>query len=93
MSEDKKVIELTEKEKQDVLVYQNAINQELYTLGNIRRQFRTSEGQLLERLAKVENEFMGKLKFIFQGKELEEDMEGWVFDPQELKFRKMVEDK
>jgi len=90
---DKKVVELTEKEKQDVLVYQNAINQEIYNLGTIRRQFRANEIQLLERLNQIETEFMNKLKFIFQNKDTGEEMEGWVFDPSEFRFIKMVENK
>lgn len=86
---DKKVIELTEKEKQDVVVYQNAINQELYNLGTIRRQYKISEIQVLEKINQVESELMNKLKFMFQDKETGEEMEGWVFDPSEFKFIKM----
>lgn len=88
-----KVVELTEKEKQDVLIYQNAINHELYNLGNVRKQFVKKEEQLLEKLEQIEIEFMNKLKFIFQNKELGEKMEGWVFDPSGLKFIKTTENK
>ena len=79
MSEDKKTIDLTDKEKQDIIFFQNAINQELHTLGGIRRQFRITEVQILGRIDEVEKKLMNKLEFILQDKE--EDAKDWAFDP------------
>ena len=87
MEEKVDVIEITEKEKKELLIYKDAITQELSGLGSLRRQVATLEKGILEKIEKLEEEQMMQLKFIFTSK-TSEKIDNWVFDPTTFVFRK-----
>lgn len=86
--EEKDTIELTEKEIQDLLQRQNKINQHNIALGVLRRQYLNTETDLIEKIAQIENDYFGLLKFIFQTK-TSDNMSDWKFDSLAFVFKKV----
>lgn len=85
--EEKDIIELTEKEAQDVLTREGRIEQYNSALGVLRRQYLNAENELLEKIQQAETEYVSFLKFVFQNKNIG-DMSTWRFDSVDFVFKK-----
>jgi phage host-nuclease inhibitor protein Gam len=87
MTEEKvqETMSLNEKEKKELNFYKDAITQELASLGGLRRQVLDLEKKSVEKLAKMDEEYMMHLKFIFNNKSTD-NIDNWVFDPTNLAF-------
>lgn len=85
--EENEVIELTDREIQDLFQRQNKINQLNIALSMLRRQYLDAEAELLEKINQSESDYSHLIKFIFQSK-TSEKMEDWKFDSSTFTFKK-----
>ena len=82
-------IELTNEEKEIIRTYQDNISGMKSAFGTLRQRYVASEQKAIESITKAESDYISYITTLSQSKNMNVDSEKWVFDPEELVFRKM----
>lgn len=93
MEEERKVIELTEEEKENMRAILTLIEKQKAALGVLRRQYLNSESKLLEALDKGESDYISHVNMLSKMKKVPTSEEKWAFDPTACVFRKIEDNQ
>lgn len=80
-------IKLTDEEKTITKHYQDIITQKKMSLANLRQQYLLAENNIIQQVAKAEEDYKSYLKSLADGKKLSAE-DNWVFDASKLVFKK-----
>jgi len=93
MEENRKVIELTQEEEENIRTILTLIEKQKAALGVLRRQYLDSEKKLFEALEKAESDYVSHVNMLSKMKKVPTSDERWVFDPSACVFRKIEDNQ